>query len=59
MEWFSDHELAENLILFLASTKERKRDKSEFVTKFVGIIVSIISYHKIFATRRCFTNHLK
>ena len=28
--------------LFLVSTKEQTRDKSEFVTEFLGIIVTII-----------------
>ena len=37
-----DHQLAKNLILFLASVKEQKRDKSEFLTNFVGIIVALI-----------------
>ena len=35
-------QLAENCFLFLVSVKEQKRYKSEFVTKFVAIIVTII-----------------
>ena len=34
-----DHQLAENRFLFIVSTKEQKRDKSEFVTKFVEIFM--------------------
>ena len=32
--------------LFLVSTKEQKRDKNEFVTKFVEIIVTVIAKQK-------------
>ena len=40
--------------------KGQKRDKSEFVTKFVGIIVTFISY-KYFSEIPCkiFPTHLK
>ena len=34
-----DHQLAENLILFLVFTKGEQRDKSEFVSKFVENII--------------------
>ena len=37
-------------ILFLVSTKRQKRDQREFVTKFDGIIVTIIF------TEKCFSN---
>ena len=43
--------------------KEQKRDKSEFVTKFVGVLVTIILIYqipcKIFPTQCFFTDHLK
>ena len=39
---FTDPQLAENLILVCGSTKGQKRNKNEFVTKFIGIIVMII-----------------
>ena len=32
--------------MFLVSTKKEKREKSEFVTKFMGIIVTIIFISK-------------
>ena len=60
------HQLAENSFLILAFTKEQKRDKSAFATKFVGIIVTVFSYKnlseitcKIFATQCFFNDHLK
>ena len=37
-----DYQLAENLILVFSFLKRQKRDKSEFVTKSVLIIVTII-----------------
>ena len=37
-----DHQLAENLIFVLVFKKGQKEDKGEFVTKSVGIIVTII-----------------
>ena len=37
-----DHQLAENLFFFFISTKGQTRDKSEFVTKIVGTILTII-----------------
>ena len=37
-----DHQLVENLTLLSVSTKEQKRYKSEFVTKFEGIVFAII-----------------
>ena len=52
--------------MFLVSAKGQNRDKSEFVTKFAGIIVTIISYKnfsqitcKNFAKQCFFTDHLK
>ena len=52
--------------LFLFHKKERKRDKSLFVTKFIAIKVKIISFKnflviaiEIFATQLSFTDHLK
>ena len=36
-----DHQLAENLIRIFGFYEKTKRDKNEFVTKFVGIIVTI------------------
>ena len=53
------------LFLFLVSTKGQRRDKSETVTKFVGIVVAIIFVTNLSqiplwnATRCFFTDHLK
>ena len=49
--------------LFLVCKKEQKEDKSEFVTKSVGTLVTIISCKNIskietFATQLFFTDHL-
>ena len=60
-------EFAENLIFFLVSMKGKTLDKSEFVTKLVGIIVSIFFHTEIslkiacqiFATQCFFTDHFK
>ena len=42
------HKPAENYILvFFLSTKEQKKDKSEFVTKFLGSIVAITLLYKV------------
>ena len=42
------HKPAENYILvFFLSTKEQKRDKSEFVTKFLGSTVVITLLYKV------------
>ena len=62
------HQFTENLILVFSFCERTKRDKSQFVTKFVGIIVTIFSCSykiisqipcKIFATQCFFTDHLK
>ena len=37
-----DHELAENLILNFGLHERTKEDKSEFVTKYVGNVITII-----------------
>ena len=37
-----DHELAENLILKFGLHERTKEDKSEFVTKSVGNVITII-----------------
>ena len=39
---FPDHQLAENFILIFGFMKGKTRDKSEFVTKLVGVILTII-----------------
>ena len=38
----SDHQLAENLILVFGFYEKTKKDKTELVTKLVGIMVMII-----------------
>ena len=38
----TDHQLAEKLILGFGVQEKTKKDKSKFVTKSVGIIVTII-----------------
>ena len=35
------NQLAENLFLFLASVKEQNRNKSEFISKFLGVISNV------------------
>ena len=46
--------------LVLVSTKRKERNKSEYVTKFVGILITLVFKHlsqipcKIFATQRLF-----
>ena len=60
-----DHQLAENLILVLICKKGQKVHKKDFVTKSVGIIVTIIFMcknmsqiaGKSFATKCFFTDH--
>ena len=37
-----DHQLAENRFLALVFSKRKRKNKSEFVNKFVGIILAII-----------------
>ena len=61
-----DHELAENLFLFLFFIKGKQGNKIEFATKFVGSKNSNYTHTKIsqiacktFATQCFYTNHLK
>ena len=49
--------LLKTWFLFLICKKGQKEDKSEFVTKSVGIVVTII-FSKTFATRWFFTDPL-
>ena len=60
-----DHQLPENLVFFSVCKKGQKEEKSKFVTKSVGIIVTIISmykdlsnYYKTFANLCFSTDHL-
>ena len=45
-----DHQLTENLILVFDFYEETKKDKSEFVTNFVGIAGIKFFLHRVFFT---------